>query len=100
MNKCEIFCTKQASVVEEVIPGSSPSGSQGHTYPRAKTMAKKSETNENSVNVALQELMGMEDDRQRIADEERRKREEEERKGHCECNGENGENDLNADQAN
>ena len=27
-------------------------------------------------------------------------REEEERKGLCECNGENGENDLNADQAN
>ncbi|MDT9165725.1 hypothetical protein RSW31_24925, partial [Escherichia coli] len=27
-------------------------------------------------------------------------REEEERKGHCECNGENGESDLVADQAN
>ena len=40
-------------------------------------MAKS--TNENSVNVALKELMGMEDERQTQEEEEKRRREEEER---------------------
>ncbi|HUT78021.1 MAG TPA: hypothetical protein VM285_10065, partial [Polyangia bacterium] len=51
-------------------------------------MAKKSDSTENSVNFALQELMGMEDDRQRreedeaksLAEAERKRKEEEERK--------------------
>ena len=42
-------------------------------------MAKK-ESSENSVNVALQELMGMEDSRQQKEEAERKRREEEERK--------------------
>jgi hypothetical protein len=40
----------------------------------------KAQTNENSVNVALQELMGMEDDRQSREEKARMAREEEERK--------------------
>ena len=43
-------------------------------------MARKTDNSENSVNFALQELMGMEDERQAKEEEERKRKEEEQRR--------------------